>query len=89
MQEKQILRQGRLPVEKFPGPRVLQGKQVRVQRLPAERGQGGLASWPKLPGLGLEVRAMVAPSLVLPPMIGGRDHTAALRADGAVPTLRP
>ena len=36
MQETQILRQSRLPVQKFPGSGVLQGEQIGVEGLPAE-----------------------------------------------------
>ena len=47
LQEKQILRQGGLPVQKFSGPRVLQSQQLGVQGLPAEGGR--VPSWPSAP----------------------------------------
>src|SRR4051795_8568693 len=42
LQEKQILRQRRLPAENFPGPGVLDGKQISVERLPSQGGERGL-----------------------------------------------
>src|ERR1700712_2728990 len=42
-QEKQILRQRRLPAENFSGSGMLDGKQISVQRLPSQGGQRGLS----------------------------------------------
>ena len=58
LQEKQILRQGRLPMQKFPGSGVFQGEQIGVQGLPAEGGERLLTLGAELAGLGLEVRAI-------------------------------
>src|SRR3954471_23702121 len=58
LQEKQILRQRRLPAQNFPGAGVLDGKQIRVQRLPPQGRQRGLGARSKRIGLGLEMRAV-------------------------------
>ena len=43
MQEKQILRQSRFPMQKFSGSGVFQSQQVSVEGLPVQGCQGRLA----------------------------------------------
>ena len=58
LQEKQILRQSRLPMQKFSGSGVFQGQQIGVQGLPPEGGERILTLAAEVSGLGLEVRAI-------------------------------
>ena len=57
-QENEVLRQRALPMQNFPGPRVLQYQQVGVQRLPVQAGQRRPAARGQVGRLGLEVGAV-------------------------------